>query len=315
MAQMAIYLFDLNPQDRLLVSEAMTNASGFSYLMAGLITGATVVFSESFLQDLTQLKHVLNFYQPTVLCILTKLNHEISYDSDFSSHDFSSVRANITGGDKVLPSLVKDFTHKTNVPPYWGYGMSELIGITINKSHNPEKIGSVGTVVPSVKIRLLDTQNQIVSLGKIGEVWVSSPHMMLGYWNNLELTNESLVNGWLRTGDLAYYDKDGYYWHQGRIKNLIIREGDNISPLEVENVLMKHPSVKEAIVIGIADSKAGALPIAFIKPWPKHTVTAHELINFVNMHLEDYKVPVAVYFIEVWPLTKTNKIDRLALQM
>jgi long-chain acyl-CoA synthetase len=242
-----------------------------------------------------------------------KANFEIINDPSITAADFQSVRVNLTGGDKITQALLKNFKEKTHVTLRQGYGMSEVLCITVNKSSAPHKLGSIGTPTKELSIFLVDKNQQPVSEGQVGEVLVSGPNVMLNYWHDIALTQKTIVNGMLHTGDLAYKDEDGYYWFYGRLKQLIVREGNNISPLEIEEVLMQHEAVKLVGVTGKADAQEGAVPIAFVVLKNKN-VDADALLTFAASRLEDFKIPAAIYIVNHLPLTASNKIDRNRLQ-
>jgi len=313
MANNIAYCVDLTEQDRFLVCEAMTNASGCTHMTATLATGATAILIDE-PEDVDIFLQAIKDYQPTILSIMGKTNYDIINHPSVIAADFQSVRINITGGDKVSKQMLQDFKAKTKVTLRLGYGMSEVLCITVNKSDDPKKLGSIGSATTRVKIRLLDSNKQPVPIGKPGRVWVSGPNVMCGYWNDKPLTQETLQQGWLDTGDLAYQDQDQFFWFHGRAKQLIIREGANISPLEVEEVLAQHPAVKVVAVVGKSDQAEGEVPVAFVILKDNIHVSSQELINFSQERLEDYKVPVAIYVVKSMPLTESNKIDRQKLK-
>lgn len=304
---------DLTGEDIFLVSEAMTNASGCTHAMSALYMGATAaLINES--SDVKQLVTSIAYHKPTILSIMGKLNHDIINDQTLSANDFASVKVNLTGGDKITKQLLLDFKEKTHVPLRQGYGMSEMLCITVNKSNDVSKLGSIGTPTKQVNIRLLSMDGQAIAEGKPGVVWAHGANKMLGYWQDKALTHEALIDDWLCTGDLAYKDDDGYYWFYGRVKQLIIRQGDNISPLEIEEILAQHPAVKMAGVIGKPDAIEGEVPIAFIVPKENTKPTSAELIKFISQKMEEFKVPAEIHVVASLPLTKSNKIDRLRLK-
>jgi len=303
---------DLTHVDKFYVSEAMTNASGFTHVMSALCNGAIAILAGE-INNMSSFVKDLRFYQPTILAIMGRANFEIINDPAITADDFQSIRVNLTGGDKITKSLLKNFKEKTNVGLRQGYGMSEVLCITMNKSPYPNKLGSIGTATKDVTIFLMDNNRQPVPMGQVGEVLVSGPNVMLKYWHDIPLTQKTIVNGMLCTGDLAYMDQDGYYWFYGRLKLLIVRGGDNISPFEIEEVLMQHDAVKLVGVTGMPDVLEGAVPIAFVVLKNKN-VSPNELLTFAARRLEEFKIPAAIYIVNHLPLTKSNKIDRNKLK-
>ncbi|MCG8363555.1 MAG: AMP-binding protein, partial [Pseudanabaenales cyanobacterium] len=165
-----------------------------------------------------------------------------------------------------------------------------------------------------MELRLVDDQGRDTPQGKVGEILVKSEAMMAGYWNNPEATKAALTNGWLHTGDLAWMDEDGYYWFVGRKKDIIVRGGSNISPLEVEEILYQHPAIKEAAVIGAPDASWGEVVQAFVALKVGATTTAAKLQAFVGQHLAAYKVPETISFLPELPKGSTGKIHRKTLR-
>jgi long-chain acyl-CoA synthetase len=181
------------------------------------------------------------------------------------------------------------------VPLRVGYGMSEILCITVNKSESRDKLGSVGTPTKDVEVQLVDD-----------EVCVKGPNLMLGYWH------EAPQSGWFRTGDLATCDADGFYWFKGRKKLLIVREGYNVSPIWVEEVLQKHPAIEQAAVVGQHDSSEGEVPIAFVTL--RRDVAEKAIQEFIRSFLKPWEMPVRIIILEQMPFIQGRKIDRQALR-
>jgi long-chain acyl-CoA synthetase len=287
MADNLAYCADLTAADRFLVTEDLTNASGISHVTACLATGATLLLGNG-IEDIRKLS-------PTVLMIMGKLNHDIVNDASLSPADFASVRLNVTGGSKITPELIDAFKEKTGVPLRVGYGMSEILCITVNKSESRDKLASVGTPTKDVEVKLVDD-----------EVCVKGPNLMLGYWH------EAPQSGWFRTGDLASCDADGFYWFKGRKKLLIVREGYNVSPIWVEEVLLKHPAIEQAAVIGQTDPSEGEVPIGFVTV--KREVAEEGIKDFIRPFLKPWEMPVRIIVLEQMPFIQGRKVDRQALK-
>lgn len=298
---------DLTEKDRFLVSEPMTNVSGFSHIFLAPSRGGSSLIIPSF--TIPAFLQALPLH-PSIICVMGQGNSLILNDDQLKAEHFSGIRANFTGGDQITPAFMRAFFNKTGVPMLYGYGMSEFLVLTVNKSKDSSKLGSIGKEALHVEIKLLDQDGREVSQGETGEIWVRGPNCMLGYWNEEELTKRTIIDGWLRTGDLALRDADGYFWFVGRIKQIIKRGGDTISPLEVEEILSQHPAVNAVGVTGISDPEEGAVPYAFVELKPGCFVTEEELIALAKENLEDYKVPVRILFRETLPRTPSGKIAR-----
>lgn len=294
---------DLTSEDRFLVSALMNFASGCCHAFMPLFCGGSGVIIPHF--TIPNLKEGLKL-KPTVLSIMGSGNHEIINEPSLSEDLFKSVKMNFTGGDQMTAELMEAFKKKTGVSMRYGYGMSEFLILTINKSKQKEKQTSVEQAAKYATLELRDQKGK--RCAHEGEMFVKGPNMMIKYWNDPEETEKAIVNGWLRTGDLLSCDSEGFYWFVGRVKQMIIRGARNISPLEVESVLSKHPAVKAVGVAGVPHLTEGAVPKAFVELL--QPVNEEELIALVKEHLEDYKVPVAIQVVEELPRTPSGKVAR-----
>ena len=191
--------------------------------------------------------------------------------------------------------------------------MTESVPLTLNPC-GKVRAGSIGPAVPSISIRVVDLRGCDVEPGQVGEIVVRSPASCLGYWEDPEATASLFDGGWLHTGDLASRDADGYYWFKGRLKQLIIRGGSNISPQEVEEALYQHPAVLEAGVIGAPDPVYGEVPVAFVALREAHDLTEDELLFHTRRLIADFKTPDRIFFIEELPKGLTGKVDRRRLR-
>lgn len=197
-----------------------------------------------------------------------------------------------------------------------GYGLTEAgpNNFYLSPEEAQHKKGSVGKPMMHNKITLLDEQGREVPIGEVGELVIEGPHLFTRYWNNEEETRKTLRDGRLFTGDLAKRDEDGYYYIVGRKKEMYISGGENIYPLEIETVLHQHPSIAEAVVIGVPDERWGEIGVAFIvgskeaKP-----IRQEEIIAYCEKHLARYKIPKKWMMLEALPKTAVGKIDRKAL--
>jgi acyl-CoA synthetase (AMP-forming)/AMP-acid ligase II len=193
------------------------------------------------------------------------------------------------------------------------YGATEAAPLTYNRPGRV-RVGSIGQAAEGVRIRLLDSEGRDVALGEVGEICIQSAVLMIGYWNDPEATRNAIRDGWFHTGDLARCDGDGYYWFAGRSKQIIIRGGSNISPQEVESVLVEHPLIREAAVIGRPDRVWGEIVVAYVVLQAGQSLTDEELIAFARTRMAAYKIPEHVVFMDALARTPTGKLDRRALR-
>ena len=186
--------------------------------------------------------------------------------------------------------------------------------MTKNPLNGVRKPGSIGLPIPNVEVSIQDDEGKFLPVGEIGEVCVRGGNVMLGYWNQPEETAKALRSGWLLTGDIGYRDADGYYYITDRKKDMLLVNGINVYPREVEEVLYQFPGVKEASVIGVPDTRKGEQPMAFIAPNQGNTLDERMLLQFAREKLADYKVPRRVVFLETLPRNAAGKILKTTLR-
>jgi len=179
-----------------------------------------------------------------------------------------------------------------------------------------KRVSTVGQVHPHQEIKIINpATRQVVPIGKPGELCTRGYSVMLGYWNNPTATAEAIDQArWMHTGDLATMDAEGYINIVGRIKDMIIRGGENVYPREVEEFLYSHPGVSDVQVIGIPDAKYGEEIMAWIKPKPGFTLTAEELKDFCRGKIAHYKIPRYFKFVDAFPMTVTGKIQKFLMR-
>lgn len=229
------------------------------------------------------------------------------------AYNLDALRICIGGGDVISIALQQRFAKLFGVEITDGCGMSEVVPYTLNPQAK-NRVGSIGKAALGMKLRLVDDRLRDVDRGQVGEILVRSDGMMKGYWHDREATAAAFSDGWLRTGDLAWMDEEDYYWFVGRKKDIIIRGGSNISPLEVEEVLYQHPAVREAAVIGLPDPTWGESIRAFVALRAGHSATKTELREFVSARIAAYKVPETIVLLRELPKGSTGKIHRQSLR-
>jgi long-chain acyl-CoA synthetase len=237
-----------------------------------------------------------------------------------ADYDLSSL-ANISYGGapasiELMRRLAEEFPSAT---PGQGYGMTETtaaVASTEGEDYRmrPDSVGPA-TPVSDIQIRDLADGRTVLPTGDIGELWAFGPMVAKGYWNNPQATAETFVDGWVRTGDLARVDDEGFCFIVDRAKDVLIRGGENIYCPEVENVLYEHPSVREVAVLGRPHPTLGEEPVAIVTPKPGQALTEDELKTHVASRLAQFKVPVAIYFrTDPLPRNATGKILKSELK-
>lgn len=223
-----------------------------------------------------------------------------------------------SSGSAPLPLEVLDrFNEISGTTVSEGYGLSEASPVTHrNPVKGLQKKGSIGIPLPNTDSKIVDiaTGEQTLPYGEVGELVIKGPQVMKGYLNLPEETGHTIRNGWLYTGDLATMDGDGFFYIVGRKKEMIIASGFNVYPIEVENIIYRHPAVLEAAVFGIPDEYRGETIRAVIALKAGHEVTEQEMIEFCKSRLSSYKVPEDFLFVDELPKTAVGKILKRSLQ-
>ena len=288
------------------------NAISLSWLSPITVGGSTVVVKRFAPVAFTEAvaRHRPTFFSavPAILARLVELPQEIA-------PDFSSVRFVICGAAPVSRELLQLSAERFQLRIIEGYGLTEgTCASTCNPLNGPHKLGSVGPVLPGQRIQLTDDEGNPVPPGERGEIRISGPNVMRGYLGRPEATAETIVDGWLRTGDVGVLDEDGYLRVVDRIKDMIIRGGENIYPKEIETHLATHPSVLETAVVGAPHPTLGEVPVAYVVAQPGAEVSGAELLAHCAEGLMKIKVPADVEIVAALPRNPVGKIDKPELR-
>lgn len=229
--------------------------------------------------------------------------------------DLSSLRFAVCGAAPSTRELLAASERLLGVPILEGYGLTEATcASAVNPIDGPRKPGTVGPALPGQQIRIVDEHLRDVPTGQSGEVLITGPIVMAGYLNNPEATAATIVDGWVRTGDVGVLDADGYLSIVDRIKDMIIRGGENLYPKEIENAIGSLPGVLEVAVVGRPDDVLGEVPVAFVVPYPDAGLTPEAVIAHCTEHLTRVKVPVDVEITSELPKNPVGKIDKPRLR-
>jgi long-chain acyl-CoA synthetase len=290
----------------------LMHAAALNGLLIPLIyLGATTLLVPGF--NPAEILNSIHKFQCTAILSVPTLMQFLTQERMRSEYRTGSLRAAMVGGDCVSLALQDSFSALFGLPIQEGYGMTETLPITMNL-RGSMRPGSMGTLADGVEVRIVDSAGKDVAEGDAGEVLVRSEANCIGYWDDPETTANVFQDGWLRTGDLAARDADGYYWFKGRKKEIIVRAGSNISPQEVEGALLQHPSVLEAGVVGEPDEIYGEQVIAFVALRANMNADETSLREFARQRLADYKVPMRIMFLDTLPKGLTGKVQRRALK-
>ena len=242
------------------------------------------------------------------------------HELDLKNYDLSSLRTGVMAGAVCPPEVMKRVENQMNMKEVTiCYGMTETSPVsTQTKIGTPfeKQIHSVGTIHDHLEIKIINPETgKIVNRGENGELCTRGYSVMLKYWDNPEATHQVLDSArWMHTGDLAMMDEEGYIHISGRIKDLIIRGGENISPKEIEDFLYQYPNVLDAQVIGVPSEKFGEEVMAWIKVREGFSLTEEELVNFCKGQIAHYKVPKYWKFVQEFPMTISGKVRKVEMR-
>jgi long-chain acyl-CoA synthetase len=225
------------------------------------------------------------------------------------------LRVCISGGAPLPGEILKEFTERFPVPLLEGYGLSEASPVvSFNPILGPWKAGSIGVPIPNVDVSVQNDMGEILGTGQTGEICVRGTNVMQGYWNQPAETAKVFRHGWLLTGDVGHRDPEGYFYITDRKKDMLLVNGNNVYPREIEEVLYQFPGVRETAVIGRPDSRKGEQPLAFVAPNEGVTLQAADLLKFLRERLADYKLPRQVIVLPNLPRNATGKILKTDLR-
>lgn len=280
----------------------------------GLLVGACLVLLPRFKTD-DVLKAIVK-YRVTIFMGVQAMYVAINNFSRIGKFDLSSIRICISGAGPLHGEVQDRFEELTGGKLVEGYGLSEASPVThCTPIYGPRKKGSIGLPFPDTDVKIVDqeTSQRELPIGEIGEVAIRGPQVMQGYWKKEDETKEVLREGWLYTGDLARMDEEGYFYIVDRKKDMIKTRGENVYPREVEEILFRHPKIKEAVVVGIPDTFSVEVIKAYVVLKEREHATAEEIIEYCSKELAKFKVPKMIEFRKELPKTMVGKVLRRVL--
>jgi fatty-acyl-CoA synthase len=309
----------LTPDDRLCIPVPLYHCFGMVMgNLACLTHGATAVYPAEAFEPLAVLE-TLEAEKCTALhgvptMFIAQLDHP-----DFARFDLSSLRTGIMAGSPCPIEVMKRVLDRMNMREVTiAYGMTETSPVsTQSATTDPveRRVATVGRAQPHIEIKIVDAEGRIVPRGTAGEFCTRGYSVMQGYWNDAEKTAEAIDRaGWMHTGDLATMDDEGYVNIVGRLKDMVIRGGENVYPREIEEFLYRHPSVQDVQVIGVPDLKYGEEICAWIKLRDGTTATAEDIRAFCQGQIAHYKIPRYVRFVDAFPMTITGKVQKFVMR-
>ena len=238
---------------------------------------------------------------------------------DFDSFDFSSLRTGIMAGAPCPIEVMRKVIDKMNMAEVTiAYGMTETSPVSFQSATDDpleKRVATVGRVHPHVQVKIIDENGAVVPRGVSGELCTRGYSVMLGYWGDAEKTKEDIDQaGWIHTGDLAAIDEEGYCDIVGRVKDMIIRGGENIYPREIEEYLFQHPKIQQVAVFGVPDEKYGEAVAAWISLQEGESLDEAGIRAYCNEQIAYYKVPKHIFIVDEFPMTVTGKIQKFIMR-
>ena len=309
----------LTEEDRLCIPVPLYHCFGMVMGTLGCITkGACMVFpGEAFDADATLA--AISAERCTALYGVPTMFVALLESPRFASTDLSSLRTGIMAGSPCPIEVMKKVVAAMNMREVTiAYGMTETSPVSFQSAADDpieRRVSTVGRVHPHVEVKIVDEAGATVPIGEKGELWTRGYSVMKGYWDDPVLTAESIVDdGWMRTGDLATIDAEGYGNIVGRVKDMIIRGGENIYPREIEEFLYRHPKIQQVQVFGIPSQRYGEEVCAWIVLMPGETATEDEIRAFCDNQIAHYKVPKLIRFVAGLPMTVTGKPQKFIMR-
>lgn len=307
-------------RDRLVVPVPLYHCFGMVMANLGCIThGATLIYPSAGFDPLSVLKAIEAERATAVFGVPTMFIAELEHP-EFSKYDMSSMRTGIMAGAPCpveIMKRVKTEMHMSEVEI--AYGMTETSPVSLQtRPDTPleNQVGTVGQVHPHQEVKIIDrATGRTVSIGQPGELCTRGYNVMLGYWNNEDATRRAIdANGWMHSGDLGVMDEEKYVNIVGRIKDMIVRGGENVYPREIEEFLLTHHGVCEAHVIGLPDAKYGEVVMAWIKLRNGEATNVEEIQKYCRASIAHYKVPKYIKFVESFPMTVSGKVKKYKMR-
>jgi acyl-coenzyme A synthetase/AMP-(fatty) acid ligase len=302
---------EMSRSDVVLTATSHSHLGGVSMGLTAFATGVPLAMSPT--SDGAEVFPLIRTSRPTVTCLFPSLLSALVGDEEATREAFASFRYMGSAGDKAPAELERRFAELAGYDMVELYGMTEAMALTLTPPGGPNKRGSVGCAGAGVALSVRDEDGAEVEAGEVGRLWIRTKGVTSGYWDHPEATAEVFEDGWFDTGDLVRVDADGYAWFAGRRKQIIVHDGSNIAPQEVEAALLEHPAVARAGVVGVRDPLHGEDVWAFVTIRPGvESPSMRELKAFAAERV-GYRAPEVVEVVDRMPVTAVGKTDRTAL--
>lgn len=286
-------------------------------VLACVSTGAAMVFPGEAFDPAATLAAVAEERCTALHGVPTMFIAELDHP-DFSRFDLSTLRTGIMAGSPCPIETMKRVVSEMHMGEVTiAYGMTETSPVSFQSATTDpleRRVTTVGRVQPHLEVKLVDMEGNIVPVGQTGELCTKGYSVMQGYWGDPARSAEVVKDGWMHTGDLATLDAEGYCNIVGRVKDMVIRGGENIYPREVEEFLFRHPKVQQVQVFGVPDAKFGEALATWIVPKPGQQISEEEVLDFCRGQIAHYKIPKYIRFVDELPMTVTGKAQKFVMR-
>lgn len=313
---LAKQMWELTPESVNMVAMPLFHIGGGGWAIAGMYEGATSVVIRDL--DPVALVRIIGDLGITHGFIVPAVLQFMLMAPGIDEADFSTLQVLVYGASPISEEVLAKSVHTFGCKFWQAYGLTETTGAVVNlapEDHdisgpNRHRLRSCGLPGPGVELRIVETESgDDVPNGEVGEIWIRSPQVMVGYWHMPEETARSITaDGWFKSGDAGYLDADGYLFIHDRVKDMIVSGGENVYPAEVENALMAHPGIADVAVIGVPSERWGETAKAIVVRAPGSDVTEQEIIDYSREHLARFKCPTSVEWIDVLPRNPSGKV-------
>ena len=310
----ATALFDMSPDDVVFGGLPFFHSFGQTCALNATISrGATITLLPRFEPE--KAFEVIQRDKVTILEGVPTMYSALINHPAGDACDTSSLRVCVSGGSALPGEVLRGFEEKFDAAILEGYGLSETSPVaSFNHPEGERKVGSIGTPIEGVEMKVVDDDGKEVPQGEVGEIAIKGHNVMKGYWQRDDATKEVMRDGWFHTGDMATIDDDGYFFIVDRKKDLIIRGGYNVYPREIEEVLYEHPAVAEAAVVGVPHGELGEEVGAAVTLKEGESVDEDALRDFIKEQVAAYKYPRQIWFVDELPKGPTGKILKREIQ-
>lgn len=303
---------DLRDADRFLVALPMFHVGSLTPLTLCVYRGITSVVMREF--DPVRAWELISEEKIDAGLLVPAMLNFMAQVPQLDRFDYSSLRWIMSGASPLPVNLIKQY-QEMGIPVHQIYGLTETCGPTavITEENFHRKLGSTGNAFFHTDVRVVKEDGSDCAAGEQGEVWIKGPHIMKEYWNQPDATSETLVDGWLKSGDIGVLDEEGFLYIEDRIKDMVISGGENVYPAEVENILLAHEDIAEVAVIGQPSETWGESPFAVVVK-KNDTLTEADVLNYCNGKMARFKQPKGVAFVDVIPRNPSGKVLKRVLR-